>query len=454
MMEKPPTYIWRRQFHTAELLVDRGIQRDKSNSPNRAIQPTGRTTPPFPFRFAPSISLHRSIPIYELIPNPPHTMASHTLTIACLFIALLLAHILFNYLARRRTALKFARSHGCQNAPAYPQSERLLGLALMKESKAATRTNTILETLRQRYVVMGPTYTSAMLGGHFVNTTDPENIKAVLATNFKDFGLGQRQYSWGPLLGKGIFTTDGAHWEHSRSIVRPNFVKSQIVSLGMFEGHIQELIEKIPKDGSTVDLQKLFFNMTLDSSTEFLFGESIQSQLSFEGSDAEKFSNAFDFAQHQMPGRNRLGSFCRFIPEGEFGKACKVVHEWGDRYVAKALANLAVAEKAEKDDDVKERYTFMREMAKQTPDPIQLRNEVLNILLAGRDTTAGLLSNTFHALARHPRIWQKLKAEIDTLEGRIPDYECLRNMHYLKWVLNEGMPHPSPIPAAKPDDHI
>ena len=205
----------------------------------------------------------------------------------------------------------------------------------------------------------------------------------------------------------------------------------------MFERHIQELVQKIPKDGSTVDLQTLFFNMTLDSSTEFLFGESIESQLSIEGCDAEKFSKAFDFAQHQMPGRNRMGNLVRLIPDRKFDEACKVVRDWGDRYVAKALKNLA-AEKAEKGDETKERYTFMREMASQTPDPVQLRNEVLNILLAGRDTTAGLLSNLFHALARHPQIWQRLKAEIDTLEGRIPDYECLRHMDYLKWVLNES----------------
>jgi cytochrome P450 len=373
-------------------------------------------------------------------------MAPHTLTLVTVFFALLLARTLLQYITRRRTAARFARIHGCQDAPAFPQSERILGLAAIKESKAASREHKILEALRQRYEKHGYTFTMGMLGGHFVQTIDPENIKAVLATNFKDFGLGGREYTFGPLLGKGIFTTDGAHWEHSRSIVRPNFVKSQIVSLDMFEGHVQELIEKIPKDGATVDLQKLFFNMTLDSSTEFLFGESIGAQHSFEGSDAEKFSEAFDFAQHQMPGRNRMGSLCRFIPDRAFDEACKVVHEWGDRYIAKALKNLA-DEKAEKDDDVKERYTFMREMAKQTPDPLQLRNEVLNILLAGRDTTAGLLSNVFHALARHPGVWQKLKAEIDTLEGRVPDYECLRNMHYLKWVLNECMSQPIPTPT-------
>jgi hypothetical protein len=41
----------------------------------------------------------------------------------------------------------------------------------------------------------------------FFNTIDPENVKALLATNFKDFGLGQRLDALGPLLGEGIFTT-------------------------------------------------------------------------------------------------------------------------------------------------------------------------------------------------------------------------------------------------------
>jgi hypothetical protein len=55
-----------------------------------------------------------------------------------------------------------------------------------------------------------------MLGRTFFNTIDPELVKAVLATNFKDFGLGDRHRPFGPLLGRGIFTSDGAQWEHSR----------------------------------------------------------------------------------------------------------------------------------------------------------------------------------------------------------------------------------------------
>jgi len=41
----------------------------------------------------------------------------------------------------------------------------------------------------------------------FINTIEPENVKHILATNFKDFGIGERQDAFGALLGQGIFTT-------------------------------------------------------------------------------------------------------------------------------------------------------------------------------------------------------------------------------------------------------
>lgn len=41
----------------------------------------------------------------------------------------------------------------------------------------------------------------------YTNTIDVENIKTVLASNFKDYGLGQREEAFGAMLGQGIFTT-------------------------------------------------------------------------------------------------------------------------------------------------------------------------------------------------------------------------------------------------------
>jgi cytochrome P450 len=93
-------------------------------------------------------------------------------------------------------------------------------------------------------------------------TIEPKNVQAILATKFKDFDLGHyRNKALRPLLGQGIFASDGEVWEHSRALVRPNFVRNQISDIDIYEKHVSKLIEHIPQDGSTVDLQELFFEM-------------------------------------------------------------------------------------------------------------------------------------------------------------------------------------------------
>lgn len=217
-------------------------------------------------------------------------------------------------------------------------------------------------------------------------------------------------------------------------MVRPSFTKSQVADLDTFESHIQQLIEKIPKDGSSVDLQTLFFQLTLDSATEFLLGESINSLTSPVGSQQQLFGQAFDAAQNELLGRLMLGPFVWLSRNRSFDRDCKTVHEYIDKFAQKAARNRG---RKLGDEGGKGKYIFANELAQATDDPIRIRSELLNVLLAGRDTTAGLLSNTFHVLARRPDVWAKLAFEVDKLEGRKPDYETLRNMKYLKYILNE-----------------
>ena len=60
-------------------------------------------------------------------------------------------------------------------------------------------------------------------------------------------------------------------------MLRLNFVRSQIGDVATFERHVAHLISKLPPNGSTVDLADYFFRLTMDSATEFLFGESTDS---------------------------------------------------------------------------------------------------------------------------------------------------------------------------------
>jgi cytochrome P450 len=123
-----------------------------------------------------------------------------------------------------------------------------------------------------------------------------------------------------------------------------------------------------------------------------------------------------------------------WIPDKKWTKSVKIMHDFADAIIRDAMEEV----KREKKDGSR-RYVFLHELLHQTQDPYVLRSELLNILLAGRDTTAGLLSNTWHVLSKRGDIWEKLRAEIDELGGERPDYSTIKEMKYLKWVLNESL---------------
>jgi cytochrome P450 len=100
----------------------------------------------------------------------------------------------------------------------------------------------------------------------------------VLTTKFTEFGKGERFHeSWSPFLGDSIFTTDGELWSNNRSLIRPMFIKDRVRDLDLFERWASKLMSKLPPSGQTVDIMDLFYRMTLDVTTDFLLGASVNS---------------------------------------------------------------------------------------------------------------------------------------------------------------------------------
>ena len=77
-------------------------------------------------------------------------------------------------------------------------------------------------------------------------------------------------------------------------------------------------------------------------------------------------------------------------------------------------------------------------MAKETPDKVDLRNQILNVFFPARDSTAIALSNTVYLLARHPTVWDKLRADVLNLGDKPLTYKSLRSLCYLRYTINEG----------------
>ncbi len=179
----------------------------------------------------------------------------------------------------------------------------------------------------------------------------------------------------------------------------------------------------------------MFFRFTLDTTTAFLFGESVYSLKTGDSKGEKTFDEAFNLAQEYLVKRYRLLDLYFLIGGQAFSDACASVHKFVDEITARGLQTLADAQ--EKPD----RYLFLDVVAQNSPNKIALRDQLVNILLAGRDTTACLLSWTFRLLVRHPKVMSRLRDEIDAVAGGKGDLnrEDLKKMTYLSCILKETL---------------
>jgi hypothetical protein len=110
----------------------------------------------------------------------------------------------------------FAKAYGCKPPVKFPQPERILGIHFFNSLQSMMKSKTLLSTGVEWHRAIGNTFSATVLGQSAIATVEPENVKAVLATQFHDFGIGTRYRAMGALLGHGIFASDGSRWEHSR----------------------------------------------------------------------------------------------------------------------------------------------------------------------------------------------------------------------------------------------
>lgn len=202
-----------------------------------------------------------------------------------------------------------------------------------------------------------------------------------------------------------------------------------------------------------MDLQAYFTRFTLDSASEFLFGHSAHT-LARPSARDQAFGAAFDFSVGHVAEKARRGPLDRFYRRDPREDAARrICRGYVGAFVDEAVALRATiqAEEAavlgdkgeqqpprEDGDGPLPRHCFLRELARAIDDREHICDEILSMMGAGRDTTASLLSSTFHVLSRRPDIWRTLRGEIEGLRGAPPSYEQLRALKFAKYILNES----------------
>lgn len=178
------------------------------------------------------------------------------------FIVLYLALNACRYLERRALILK----NRCKDGKKYPHKD-ILGLDFTHEIGKQIAESRRLESLKKLYDKYGSTYSVRLFGQRTIYTIDPENLRAVFAINFRDYGLQPfRLPASMPAIGRNIFTTDGPYWKHSRDQVTPIFTRARISDTSGFEQHFEQMLAKIPRDGSQFDMMPLIEEMVCSPS--------------------------------------------------------------------------------------------------------------------------------------------------------------------------------------------
>ena len=123
--------------------------------------------------------------------------------------------------------------------------------------------------------------------------------------------------------------------------------------------------------------------------------------------------------------------FAWLVPRKELRKHLAVMNNFVEPFIDEAL--LLSPDELEKRTKSDDGYTFLHAIAAFSRDRKMLRDQLVAVLLAGRDTTACTLSWLFHQLGNNPDVVAELRKEIEQVVGlsQQPTYENLKSMRYL-----------------------
>ncbi|KAH8920377.1 cytochrome P450 [Atractiella rhizophila] len=313
---------------------------------------------------------------------------------------------------------------------------------------------------------------------HFYPIKDSEFYQA----NFDNYPKGWIFTSvTSDFWGVGIFNADGNPWYYQRKII------SHIFSVSRFKSVISSSIRRASEDFVTfLDdiasnkndymLSDGFYRFTMESFNRMAFGEDLGLLERGKIDKVVPFAKAFDDAHIELNRRFVDPVFWKFT--GWFTSANKAMKEHiklvDDYAYGMIRARHAVSKASDGTDSRKDLLDLFLEMTHEDGTKLsekEVRDMVLNLIIAGRDTTAAALSYTFFRLIKHPKYIAWLREEIEerkatdgTTDDNVVEYDNYKSFVRANAIFYETLRlHPSvpgnvkhvfsPIVALK-DDQI
>ncbi|MGI9301637.1 MAG: cytochrome P450 [Gammaproteobacteria bacterium] len=247
----------------------------------------------------------------------------------------------------------------------------------------------------------------------------PEYVKHVLITNHRNYTKGVGFERVKMLLGNGIIVSDGDFWRSQRRMIQPAFHRQVITRLAqMMQACNQRKLEDWSEKAArrhTINITHEMSELALEVVLRALFSVDLDMLIAAEG------ENPFAILVQDFTRDLQLAMKFRGLT----------------RHVADMMSRRRADERTEFDF----LSMLMDTRDKETDEPMTdkaLIDEVMTIIVAGHETTAGTLNWIWYLLSQHPNVETKLQAEADTFESA-PGFADLEHLPYARQVAEEAL---------------
>lgn len=266
--------------------------------------------------------------------------------------------------------------------------------------------------------------------------SDPEAIKEIFTSDPEKMPAGESRAILRPVVGQhSLLLLDGARHRQQRKLMMPPFHGDRMHAYGeVMRSVTDHIIDRWPS-GRPFPLQPEMQAITLDVILRTVFGVEEDVQLVQLRNRLTEFltlsTSPLRLALSQFP---RLQFLFRSITNPE--RMQKLLQEVDELLYAQ-IAQRRAATHAGHDDVLSMLIEAQDETGQQMSD-VELRDELITLLLAGHETTATSLSWAFHWILQRADVQEKLHRELRQAGeiGKIP-VRSIAKLEYLDAVIKE-----------------
>jgi cytochrome P450 len=260
----------------------------------------------------------------------------------------------------------------------------------------------------------------------------PDAIEELLVTRNRDFVKSPGVRRLRPLVGDGLFLSEGDTWLRQHRLVQPAFHRQRLAAYGDVMTAFTQRHLAGWKDGGVVDMHAEMMALTQAIVAKTFFDADVSGDAHEAGQAAEVVMRDFGA---------RLQTFLvlpYWLPTPRNLRSRRAIRRLD------GLVHRIIEARRSNPQDRGDLLSMLVD-AQDAEDGTrmtaqQVRDEVMTLFLAGHETTAVALSWTWYLLAGHPDVEARLGDELRTvLEGRAPTAADLPRLRYADMVLTESM---------------